>query len=158
MDEISKPTPALPRQDTLRQSIRSVLIGVGVNTILVVVKLLAGVFGNSYALIADAAESALDIFGSVIVYSGIVIGSKPPDEDHPYGHGKAEALATLVIALILMGVAVALTVESIREIRTPHHAPAPFTLVVLVCVVLVKEILFRRVRQLGEDVGSTVVK
>jgi len=118
----------------------------------------AGILGNSYALIADAIESVSDVITSLIVLVGLKIAVKPADQDHPYGHGKAEPLAALVVALALLIAAVIIIIQSIHEIITPHHAPAPFTLLVLVLVVIVKETLFRFVIKIGESVESTVVK
>jgi cation diffusion facilitator family transporter len=134
------------------------LQGVLINAVLALVKVLSGMLGNSYALIADGIESTLDILGSLLVWGGLHISSAPPDSDHPYGHGKAEPLAALVVALTLVGAAIALAIESVREILIPHHAPAPFTLVVLIGVVVVKETLYRTVFKVGEAIGSTAVK
>jgi cation diffusion facilitator family transporter len=129
-----------------------------VNTVLALVKLVAGLVGNAYVLVADAVESIADVFSSLIVIGGLHIASKDPDEDYPFGYGKAEALAGAVVALVLLGAAVSITLTAIREIRTPHHTPAPFTLVVLVLVIVTKEVLFRKVTEVGEDIGSTAVK
>jgi cation diffusion facilitator family transporter len=137
---------------------RSVLIGVFANAALALVKGLAGFFGNSYALIADAIESVFDIFTSILVWFGLRYASRPPDENHPYGHGKAEPLVACVVSLALMGAAFLIAIESVREILRPHHAPAPFTLVVLVVVVVAKELLFRSVARAGERMGSMAVK
>jgi cation diffusion facilitator family transporter len=137
---------------------RFALLGVFANAALALVKGVAGYLGNSYALIADAIESAFDIFSSILVWFGLRYATRPPDENHPYGHGKAEPLVACVIALVLMGAAILIGVESVKEIRTPHHAPAPFTLIVLVVVVVVKEVLFRYVVRTGEETGSTAVK
>lgn len=140
------------------KGVRSVLLGVVVNAGLVGIKLVSGVIGNSYALIADAMESALDILSSLIVYSGLRIGARPADLDHPYGHGKAEALAAMAVAISLLAAAVGLAIQSVREIRVPHHAPEPFTLIVLVVVVLAKFLLGRYVGGVGADIQSTSVR
>jgi len=140
------------------RGIRSAQIGVLVNTGLAATKLVAGLVGNTYALVADAVESTADIFSSLIVWGGLSIASRPADEDHPFGHGKAEALAAAVVSLMLLGAALGIAIEAAREIRTPHHAPAPWTLGVLVAVVLVKAALSRRVRAVGADIGSTAVQ
>lgn len=142
----------------LQSGQRLALLGIFVNSILSVVKVLSGVVGHSYALIADGVESALDVGGSIVIWSGLKLAAKPPDETHPYGHGKAEPVAAGIVALGVLGAAVGLAIESIREIRTPHHAPQPFTLLVLVAVVVIKEILFRKVIDLGEQAGSTAIK
>jgi len=141
-----------------RRGIQTAQLGLLVNTILAVVKLVAGVVGNAYALVADAVESSADIFSSLVVWGGLRIASREADEDYPYGYGKAEPLAAAVVAMMLVGAAVGIAIEAIREIRTPHHTPAPFTLAVLVGVVVVKEVLFRRVLAVGAQVGSTAVK
>jgi cation diffusion facilitator family transporter len=129
-----------------------------VNAALAAIKLLAGVLGSSYALIADGVESTADIFSSLIVWGGLRIASRSADDDYPFGYGKAEPIAAAVVGLMLIAAAIGIAIESVREIRVPHHAPAPFTLAVLVGVVLVKEVLYRRVFRVGADVGSTAVK
>lgn len=152
------PQPTEPLPHPAHAGMRSVLLGVFFNAALALVKGLAGYFGNSYALIADATESVFDVFTSVLVWVGLRYASRPPDESHPYGHGKAEPLVACVISLALLGAAIVIGVESVQEIRTPHHAPAWFTLVVLVVVVAVKELLFRFVVKTGESLDSTAVK
>lgn len=140
------------------RGIRSTQFGLLVNASLAIIKVVAGVVGNSYALIADGIESTADILSSTIVWSGLRIAARDPDLDYPFGYGKAETLATATVALMLVGAAVAISVEAVREIVTPHHAPAPFTLAVLVGVVLIKEILFRKVIAVGAEVGSEAVR
>lgn len=141
-----------------RRGIQAAQLGLLVNAALAVVKLIAGVVGNAYALVADAVESSADIFSSMVVWRGLRIASREADEDYPFGYGKAEAIATAVVALMLLGAAVGIAIEAGREIFTPHHTPAPFTLAVLVGVVIVKEALFRRVVAVGDEVRSTAVK
>ncbi len=137
---------------------RSTLVGIVTNMLLAATKGIAGVAGNSYALIADAIESATDVASSLIVWGGLKISALPPDEDHPYGHGKAEPLAAVAVSLTLVAAAIGIAIQSIREIITPHHAPASFTLIILVLVVAVKETLFRFVLGVGKSVNSTAVK
>lgn len=140
------------------RGIQSAQLGLLVNTALAVIKLIAGVLGNAYALVADAVESGADIFSSMVVWRGLRIASREADGDYPFGYGKAEALASAVVSLMLLGAAVGIAVEAVREILTPHHSPAPFTLIVLVGVVIVKTVVYRRVLAVGEEVGSTAVK
>src|ERR1700690_3016269 len=128
---------------TPEKGLRSTLVGILANALLVIIKGAAGILGNSYALIADAIESTTDIASSLIVWGGLKISGIPPDIDHPYGHGKAEPLAATVVSLFLFAVAIGIAIQSAREIVTPHHAPAAFTLIVLVVVVVTKESLFR---------------
>lgn len=141
-----------------QQGLRAALAGVLVNVVLAITKILAGVLGNSYALIADGIESTSDILSSMVVMGGMHISARPADEDHPYGHGKAEPLAGVVVAALLLVAAGWIAVSSVIEIRNPHHAPAPFTLVVLALVVALKEILSRRVLRVGDMIGSTAVR
>ena len=140
-----------------RRSIRWAQAGLLINALLVLVKLIAGIVGHANALVADAVESSADIFSSLIVWMGLSIAARPADEDHPYGHGKAEPLAAAVVSLMLLGAAIGISILAIREIRTPHHLPSPFTLFVAAGVIIVKEILYRRVSRVGKDVGSTAV-
>ncbi|ADB39544.1 cation diffusion facilitator family transporter [Spirosoma linguale] len=137
---------------------KSTLVGIAVNIGLVLVKGTAGWLGNSYALIADAMESATDIVTSIFVWIGLRTAARAPDHNHPYGHGKAEPLAAIVVAFALVGAAILIAVQSIQNIRVPHETPAPFTLAVLAGVVIVKEVLFRRVAQVGHETESSAVK
>lgn len=125
---------------------------------LAITKITVGLVGNSYALIADGIESTMDIFSSLIVWGGLRISIKPPDEDHPFGHGKAESMAGMVVALALIAAAAIIAVQSIREILTPHHVPAWYTLVALVLIILVKEFLFRKMTAVGEELKSSSLK
>lgn len=139
-------------------ALRSTLVGIVINGVLVVVKATAGVLGHSYALVADAIESGSDVISSLVVFFGLKIAAQPPSEKHPYGKGRAEAIAAMVVAIALFAASAGIAINSVREIKTPHHAPAPFTLVVLGLVVLIKEGLFRFVFRTGENVTSTAVK
>lgn len=140
------------------QGLRTTLISILANMVLAIIKGITGFFGNSYALIADAIESTSDIFSSLIVWIGLKVASKGPDSDHPYGHGKAEPLAAIVVALLLIGAAILIAIQSVENILTPHKVPAPFTLLVLGGVIVVKELLFRRINQTGKQINSTAVK
>ena len=131
--------------------------GLFANIGLVLLKLVTGLLGSSYALVADAIESSTDVFSSLIVWRGLQITGKPPDEEFRYGYGKAESIATAVVSLMLIAAAICIAVVAVREIITPHDAPAPFTLIVLGGVILVKEFLFRRVLEVGHETGSTAV-
>lgn len=131
------------------------LVGVAVNAALASIKILAGVFGNSYALIADGIESTSDIVTSLVVWGGLRVAVAPADERHPYGYGKAEALSGIVASLALLAAAAMIAVQSIREILTPHHLPHWSTLLVLVVVVATKALLARWIGDIGEDSAST---
>ena len=137
---------------------RVALLGLVINVVLASVKIVAGVIGHAYVLIADGIESALDVGGSIVIWGGLTVAARPPDRTHPYGHGKAEPIAALVVAICVLAAAIGLAIESVREILTPHHGPAPFTLAILVVVIVIKEFLFRYVNRIGRDLESTAVQ
>ncbi|MBU6413695.1 MAG: cation diffusion facilitator family transporter [Planctomycetes bacterium] len=136
---------------------RLALIGVWVNLGLALGKLVVGVVGHSYALIADAIESFVDVAGSAVVWVGMKVAAKPPDEDHPYGHGRAESLAALAVAIIIFLAGIGIAIEAVREILTPHHAPAWYTLVALVAVVVIKELMARWAAREAKREGSVAL-
>jgi cation diffusion facilitator family transporter len=129
----------------------------GVNAVLTAVKFTAGVLGHSHALIADAAESMADILSSIIAWRALVFAAAPPDREHPYGHGKAEPLASAVIALMLLFAAVEIGVRSGNELFKPRTPPAAFTLYLLIGVVLLKEGLFQYVSRQAALAKNMVV-
>lgn len=141
----------------LRRGMRAARAGILVNAVLALVKGAAGVLGNSFALIADAVESLGDILGSVVVWSGLRVSAIDADQDHPYGHGKAESIAAALVGLFLLAAAAWIGVRAVKWIITPHPVPAAWTLAVLALVIVVKETLFRRVLRLADDLGSQVV-
>src|SRR5437868_1298747 len=105
-----------PTTSGTARGIQSAQAGLFINVLLVIAKLLAGIFGNTYALIADATESSTDVFSSMIVWAGLSIAARPADENHPYGHGKAEPLAAAIVSVLLICAAVAIFLLAIREI------------------------------------------
>ena len=135
-------------------AIRLVLLGVLGNAVLALIKGTAGIHGNSYALIADAIESTTDVFSSLLLYFGLRLASHPPDANHPYGHGRAESLATFITVAFLLASAGIIVYKSIIHIITPHKVPASFTLIGLLTVVAVKEGLFRLFRQKSSEAGN----
>ncbi|HEY2102204.1 MAG TPA: cation diffusion facilitator family transporter [Chthoniobacterales bacterium] len=142
----------------LQTGARLALLGLGINVLFAIIKIAAGVFGNAYALIADGIESALDVAGSLVIWGGLRFAARPPDASHPYGHGKAEPLAAIVVAFGVLTAALLLAMQSARELFLPHHAPAPFTLVVLIAVVLIKEALFRSISRFGRALESSALQ
>ncbi len=118
----------------------------------------AGILGHSHALVADGVESLADVFSSLVVWRGLVVAAEPADEDHPYGHGKAEPIAAAVVSAMLLGAACWIAVTAVGEVQEPHLAPRPFTLAVLFAVILIKESLFRFVLRESVAVDSTAVK
>jgi cation diffusion facilitator family transporter len=154
-------------KDRLQRGLRATFLGIAVNVILGAAKFLAGIFGHSHALIADATESFADIFNSLVVWRGIVVAATPPDEEHPYGHSKAEPLAAAFGAVMLAAAAIWIAAKGtwdIYQLLNPqtfhyHHEPLRwFTLVILVVVIAVKEGLFRFVIGEGEATDNSAVK
>ena len=142
----------------LQRSLRATFLGLAGNVALTVAKFLAGIFGHSQALIADAVESLADIFSSIIVWRGLVVAETPPDEDHPYGHGKAEPLAAAIVSVMLLLAAAWIAFNALHKLNEPRIAPSPWTLIILVIVIAVKETLFRFVLRESETVASSAVE
>jgi cation diffusion facilitator family transporter len=142
----------------LQRSLRATFLGLAVNGLLAAGKLTAGIFGRSHALIADAVESMADIFSSIIVWRGVVLAAQPADANHPYGHGKAEPLAAAIVATMLLFAAVGIGLQAVVDVLQPKRGPEPFTLAVLVVVVVIKEALFRFVRREADTVESTAIR
>jgi cation diffusion facilitator family transporter len=138
----------------IRASLRAVLISLALG----VIKIVSGIIGHSYALIADGVESTLDVVSGLMVAGGLKIAAQPPDEKYPFGYGKVEPTVAIMIAVGLLVAAAVIAVQSAREIVTPHLTPAPFTLVVLVLVVITKELLFRFLVRTGEAISSKAVE
>jgi cation diffusion facilitator family transporter len=155
---MSSPQHPHASANNLQTGARIVLCGLVINVFLASAKILAGLFGHAYVLIADGIESALDVGGSIVIWGGLKVAARPPDATHPYGHGKAEPIAAVVVAVGVLAAALGLAVQSMREIFLPHHAPAPYTLVVLIVAVIVKEILYRYVIRFGRNMESTAVQ
>jgi cation diffusion facilitator family transporter len=141
----------------MNHGIRLARTGMVINGCLALVKLLAGILGHSYALIADAVESVADIFSSLVVWTGLRVSSRHADERFPFGYGKAESVSSAIVGLMLVGAALGIAIEAVREILIPHHAPAPFTLAVLAVAAGIKEVLFRRVSRAARDSGSQAI-
>src|SRR5207249_12312061 len=155
---MSSPRHPQASANNLQTAARIALFGLAINLFLAGAKIVAGLVGHAYVLIADGIESALDVGGSIVIWGGLTVAARPPDTTHPYGHGKAEPIAAIVVALGVLAAALVIAIQSVREMLLPHHAPAPWTLVVLVVAVAVKEVLFRYVIRFGRKVESTAVK
>jgi len=128
------------------------------NASLAIIKGLAGFFGNSYALIADAIESTADIFSSFLVLFGLKYASRPADKNHPYGHGRAEPLITFLVVGFLITSATIIAYESIKNIGTPHELPKIWTLFVLIPLIIWKEISFQLVIRKAKETNSSSLK
>ena len=144
--------------EAVGQGIRSAQTGLAVNIVLVGIKFVAGVVGNTYALVADAVESSVDVLSSIIVWGGLRISARPADPRHPFGHGKAEALAAAAVSFMLLAAAVGIGAVAIRMIRTPHPGPALFTLPVAAGIIVIKEWLFRATHRVGRALDSAAVQ
>jgi cation diffusion facilitator family transporter len=138
--------------------LRSSLLGIGINLCLALVKCVAGLIGHSFALLADGVESFLDVISSSVVYYGLRLAIKPPDKEHPYGHGKADPIAALVVGAAMIAAALGIAAESINLIRTPHQLPHAYTLLVLICVVPVKALLSRYVAGVSQKIESSALR
>lgn len=139
-------------------AIRTTFFSITGNICLVLIKGLAGIFGNSYALIADAIESTTDVFSSLLVLFGLKYAERPADKNHPYGHGRIEPLVTFLVVAFLVTSATIIVYESIQNIRTPHKVPESWTLIVLSGIILWKEISYRVVIKKSKETNSSSLK
>jgi len=141
-----------------QKAINTIYFSILGNALLAIAKGIAGVFGNSFALIADAIESTTDVFSSIFVLIGLKYATKPADDNHPYGHGKAEPLVTFAVVGFLVISATVIAHESIENIQNPHGIPQNYTLIVLAIVVLIKEVFYRIVSAKSDETKSTSLK
>ncbi len=144
--------------NNIDKAIRTTYFSIIGNTLLAIVKGLAGFFGNSYALIADAIESTTDIVASFFVLLGFKYAKRPADENHPYGHGKIEPLITFAVVAFLVISATLIAYTSIQNIQTPHELPEYWTLVVLGVIIVWKEISFQIVIKKSKQTNSSSLK
>lgn len=145
-------------QEAYARGARATAFGLVISTGLASLKIGAGVLGSSYALIADGVESVVDLFSSVMVWGGLRFSVAPRTEEYPYGRGKAESLAALLVATMLLFAAAGIAIGAVAGIRNPHEPPAPFTLAVLVAVVAAKEIVFRVLLARGDEIDSVALR
>src|SRR5690625_640809 len=141
-----------------KTAIRTSFFSIFANLLMVIIKFLAGFFGNSYALIADAIESSADVLSSVLVWVGLKYSSKPTDENHPYGHGRYEVISTFAVIGFLLISATVIAIESISNIQTPHETPKVFTLYVLAGIIIFKEFSFQYVIRKSKISNSSSLK
>ena len=140
-----------------QEAVKTTYLSILSSLLLASIKGVSGIFGNSYALIADAIESTADIFASLLVLFGIKYAHKPADDDHPYGHGKAEALVTFLVVVILLCSAGFIAYQSILNIKTPHEAPKAWTLLVLGGIIIWKECSYQFVKRKAEKLNSSAL-
>lgn len=139
-------------------AIRTTYFSIAANTVLALIKGLAGIYGNSYALIADAMESTTDVFSSLLVLLGLKYANRPADKNHPYGHGRIEPLVTFIVVGFLITSATVIAYESIKNIRTPHELPKSWTLLILGAIILWKEISYQIVLKKSRQTNSSSLK
>jgi cation diffusion facilitator family transporter len=142
--------------------VRVTALGSGVNAALALIKLLAGLLGNSAALVADAVHSFSDLLTDVVVVVGIRIARRPRDESHDYGHGKAETLAAAAVGLMLFLVGAGLLYEGALSIYRGSEGilpavPKPLALVAAALSIAAKEGLYRYTVREGRALGSEAV-
>ncbi|UFH46313.1 cation diffusion facilitator family transporter [Flavobacterium galactosidilyticum] len=142
----------------VQTAIRATYFSIIGNTCMAIIKGLAGFFGNSYALIADAIESTTDIFASLLVLFGIKYSARPADKNHPYGHGRAEPLVTFLVVGFLITSATIIAYESIINIQTPHQLPKSWTLIVLGAIIIWKEYSYRVVMRRSVQTNSSSLR
>lgn len=142
-------------KSNVQKAVQATYLSIFGNLILAVVKGITGIFGNSYALVADAIESLTDVFSSALVLFGIKYSARPADSNHPYGHGRAETLTTFLVVGFLLISATIIAHESIKNIQTPHEIPERYTLVVLAIIILIKEMFYRIVSKKGKETNSS---
>lgn len=140
------------------RGLRSSLISIVSNFLLAVCKCATGLVGHSFALVADGIESLADVVSSFVVYLGLRVAIKPPDKEHPYGHGKAEPVAAAAVSLAMGAAAIAIAVEAIILLHTPHPLPHTYTLWVLLAVFGIKLLLSRYVSSVARSISSTAVR
>ncbi|MDV2884551.1 cation diffusion facilitator family transporter [Alkalihalophilus pseudofirmus] len=142
-----------------KQAETATWIGIIVNALLAIIKGVAGWLTGSRALIADAAHSASDIAGSFAALFGLRTAQKPPDEDHPYGHGKAENIATIIVAILLIIVGVEIAFSSAKGFlgEAPSSSPGWIALIVILFSIGVKEVMFQYKYRLAKKIDSPVL-
>lgn len=144
-----------PNDKRARQTIILSLIG---NALLVFVKLITGIIGNSFAMIADSVESAGDVFSSFIIYMGLKFSAKPSDEDHPFGHGKVEPIISFLVVLFLIVSAGIIAFQAFNNLQSPQKMPKPYTLIVLAGIIIYKEAFYQFVKKRSKQTSSTSLK
>ena len=143
--------------DRVRAAITAAQKGALINTALVVTKILAGIIGNSYALIADGIESGADVISSLIVWRGLSISRREATDTYQFGYGRAETISGAIAAIMLLGAAVGVFIVALREIVTPHHLPHILTLPLLAAIIIIKELLFRYVINVSDETESSAL-
>lgn len=140
-----------------RTAIRAARLSFVLNIVVATTKIGVGWIGNSFAMIADGIESLADIFSSIITWFGLRYANKPPDHNHPYGHGRAEPLITFLIVGILIGSAIFIALQAITNLQSPQTSPKSFVLIVLSIIITIKEIFFRILMRKSKETSSSLL-
>ena len=143
--------------DRALKGARLVVRGMALNALLAFIKIAGGILGHAYALVADGVESLSDIAISILLWAGFKWAAQPPDRDHPYGHGKAEAVAGLFTAVVVLTAGGSIGWHAVQEIRDPQRVPQWWTLLILAGVVAAKVVFSRRLNAVGRDTESTAL-
>lgn len=142
-------------QQRFKQAELAVWIGIVINAVLAIGKGIVGFMASSKALIADAAHSASDVAGSLAILFGLKVAKQPPDKDHPYGHGKAEPIAAIIVSVLLILVGIEVGISALESLYAGNTvAPKSYALIVIVISIIVKEALFRYKYHLGKKLSS----
>ena len=155
INDVASPQTPHPPEPLIR---KVTWIGVSVNVALAVFKLAAGIYGDSRAVIADGIEALLDVFTVLLVYAGSRFWSRPPDDSHPFGHGRMETLMVTVIGVSLVGAAAGIGWESIATLHERHATPPGWIAAVAALASIIgKEILYRWTLAIGRRIKSVAV-
>ena len=147
----------MAEKDRFKKAEFAAIVGIMVNIFLAVFKFIIGTYANSKALIADGVNSATDVAGSLAVYVGLRAAKQPPDEDHPYGHGKAESIAAIIVAVLLLLVGIEIGKSSIESFFAPIHPPKIVAILALTISIVIKEVMFRYNYRLGKALNSSAL-
>jgi cation diffusion facilitator family transporter len=140
-----------------REASRAAMLGLGVNLALGLAKLVGGVAGDSFALLADAVNSLGDVFTSRVVLFALWLAQRPPDRDHPYGHTRAEAIAASNVALLILMSALMVAWEAVQRLGVQHDLPPAWTLWIAGTNVAIKEGLYQYKVRVARRIGSAVI-
>ena len=139
------------------EAIAAALLGLVVNLALGTVKLVAGLVANSFALLSDAINSWGDVFTSVVILFALRFAQRPPDDEHPYGHSRAEAIAASNVALLVLLSALGVGYEAIRRLGMPHPLPPLWTVGIALANVVIKECLYQYKMRVGRRLNSAAL-
>jgi len=143
--------------DIYAEVTRAAVLGLMVNLLLGILKLIGGIVGHSFALIADAVNSIGDVISTVVVLVALKVAQRPADAEHPYGHTRAEGIAASNVALLIIVSALFVGWEAIGRISGPRNIPALWTLLIAGANVLIKEGLYRYKIRVGRRTGSAAI-